>query len=93
MLRVSRGNSCRGNGHRSVLCYHSSTAGRGGAYVEGSDGLVTSRDEGEWRRVEKEVKGSLNLSCVLHSRTGKGRKMTPAGPGNPGSPGDSRRCV
>uniref|UniRef100_A0A8C3AP96 WD repeat domain 7 n=1 Tax=Cyclopterus lumpus TaxID=8103 RepID=A0A8C3AP96_CYCLU len=29
MLGVSQGNSCHGNGHKSVLCYHSSTAGGG----------------------------------------------------------------
>lgn len=46
ILGVSQGNYCYGNGHRSVLCYHSSTAGGGG---EGSDGPVTSGDEGAWR--------------------------------------------
>lgn len=35
-------------GHRSVLCYHGSTAGKGGWC--GSDGPVTSGDErGGWR--------------------------------------------
>lgn len=52
MLGFSQGNSCHGNGHRSVLCYHSSTAGGGawgGVGGGGSDGLVTSGDEGGWR--------------------------------------------
>lgn len=50
MLGVSQGNSCHGNVHRSVLCYHSSTAGGGGG---GSDVSVTSRDEGGGEGTER----------------------------------------
>lgn len=46
MLGVSQGNSCHGNGHQSVLCYHSSTTGGVGG---GSDGPVTSGDKGGWK--------------------------------------------
>jgi len=92
MLGISQGNSYHRNGHRSVLCYHSSTAGRRGG---GSDGPVTSGDKGGWsgggsREIERErwrqreVKGSLNLICVLHSSTGAASKTTPAGLGKPG---------
>lgn len=45
------------------------------------------------RERESEVKGSLNLICVLQSRTGTDSKMTPAGPGNPGISWDSGECT